>query len=34
MQSFSYYAPTEIIFGKDTEMQVANEIKKYQDFQL
>ena len=29
MQSFSYYAPTEIIFGKDTEMQVADEIKKY-----
>lgn len=29
MQNFVYYAPTEIVFGKDTEKQVALQIKKW-----
>lgn len=29
MESFNYYAPTEIIFGKGVEKEVATNIKKY-----
>ena len=29
MQKFSYYAPTEVVFGKETELEVRNLIKKY-----
>lgn len=29
MQSFVYYAPTEIVFGKDTEIQTAQKIKRW-----
>ncbi len=29
MQNFVYYAPTEIIFGKDTEKRVAEAVKKW-----
>lgn len=29
MNNFKYYTPTEVVFGKDTEMQVADLIKKY-----
>lgn len=29
MQNFMYYSPTEIIFGKDTELQTAKEIKRW-----
>ena len=29
MQNFVYWAPTEVIFGKDTELQVASAIKKF-----
>lgn len=29
MQNFVYYAPTEILFGKDTEMQTAQKIKRW-----
>lgn len=29
MQSFTYYAPTEVVFGKGTERRVADEIKKW-----
>ena len=29
MQSFSFYSPTEVVFGRDAEMQTAREIKKY-----
>ena len=29
MNSFTYYSPTEVIFGKDTELQVAAEVKKH-----
>ncbi len=29
MQNFVYWAPTEVIFGKDTELQVGASIKKF-----
>ncbi len=29
MQSFTYWSPTEVVFGKDTENQVAEYVKKY-----
>ena len=29
MQNFVYYAPTEIIFGKNTELKVADAVKKW-----
>jgi alcohol dehydrogenase YqhD (iron-dependent ADH family) len=29
LQSFNFYLPTEVIFGKDTELTVAEEIRKY-----
>ncbi|MBE6828786.1 MAG: iron-containing alcohol dehydrogenase [Ruminococcaceae bacterium] len=29
MQSFTFYSPTEVIFGKDSELQAADEIKKH-----
>lgn len=29
MQSFEYYSPTEVIFGRETELKAAGEIKKY-----
>lgn len=29
MQNFMYYSPTEIMFGKDTELKTAAEIKKW-----
>lgn len=29
MQNFTYWSPTEVIFGKDTENQVAAYVKKY-----
>lgn len=29
MNNFTYYSPTRIIFGKDTEMNVGNLIKEY-----
>lgn len=29
MNSFMYYSPTEILFGKDTELKTAEEIKKF-----
>lgn len=29
MQSFSFYSPTEVVFGKDAELKTADEIKKY-----
>lgn len=29
MQNFIYYAPTEIVFGRDTEGQTAEKIKRW-----
>lgn len=29
MQNFSYHAPTEVVFGKDTEQQTGSLVKKY-----
>lgn len=29
MQSFIFYSPTEVVFGKDSELKTAQEIKKY-----
>ncbi len=29
MQNFKYYTPTKVVFGKDTELQVANLIKEF-----
>ncbi|MBR6285575.1 MAG: iron-containing alcohol dehydrogenase [Bacteroidaceae bacterium] len=29
MQNFNFYAPTQIVFGRDTENQVASLVKKY-----
>ena len=29
MKDFVYYAPTEVVFGKDSEKQVASLVKKY-----
>ena len=29
MQGFTYYAPTEVVFGKETEEQTGRLIKKY-----
>ena len=29
MQSFTYHMPTEIVFGKEAQLQTAAEIKKY-----
>ena len=29
MQSFTFYSPTEVVFGKDSELKTAQEIKKY-----
>lgn len=29
MNAFTYYSPTEIVFGKDTELQTAAMIRKY-----
>lgn len=29
MQNFQYYAPTQVVFGRDTENQVAELDKKY-----
>jgi len=29
MKNFTFYSPTEVIFGKDTELKVADEIKKH-----
>ena len=29
MFNFNYYTPTKVVFGKDTELQVADLIKEY-----
>jgi len=29
MKHFNYYAPTEVVFGRQSEEQVANLVKKY-----
>lgn len=29
MKDFIYYAPTEVVFGKSSEEQVASLVKKY-----
>ncbi|TQI68158.1 iron-containing alcohol dehydrogenase [Clostridium sp. KNHs216] len=29
MKNFTFYSPTEVIFGKDAELQAADEIKKH-----
>lgn len=29
MQNFQYYAPIQVVFGRDTENQVAELVKKY-----
>ena len=29
MHNFTYWSPTEVVFGKDTEQQVAHYVKKY-----
>ena len=29
MHAFTYHSPTEIIFGKDTQLQLAQQIRKY-----
>jgi hypothetical protein len=29
MKDFNYYAPTEVVFGKQSEEQVAALVKKY-----
>ena len=29
MQNFQYYAPTQVVFGRDTENQVAELVKKH-----
>ena len=29
MQSFTYLSPTEVVFGKDTQNQTAEYIRKY-----
>ena len=29
MKSFLFYSPTEVVFGKDTELQVSEEVKKF-----
>ncbi|MBQ7988889.1 MAG: iron-containing alcohol dehydrogenase, partial [Bacteroidaceae bacterium] len=29
MKDFCYYAPTEVVFGKESEEQVASLVKKY-----
>ena len=29
MRDFNYYAPTEVVFGKQSEEQVAHLVKKY-----
>ncbi|MDF1495596.1 iron-containing alcohol dehydrogenase [Caproiciproducens sp. CPB-2] len=29
MKNFTFYSPTEVIFGKDTELQASDEIKKH-----
>ncbi len=29
MQKFIYYAPTEVVFGKDTEKEAGTLVKKY-----
>ena len=29
MKDFNYYAPTEVVFGKESEEQVAQLVKKY-----
>lgn len=29
MKNFNYYAPTQVVFGRNTETQVAELIKKY-----
>ena len=29
MQAFTYHCPTEIVFGKDTQLQLAEQIRKY-----
>ena len=29
MHNFTYWSPTEVVFGKDTENQTAAYVKKY-----
>ena len=29
MQSFSYYCPTKVLFGKDSEQQVAQQVQEF-----
>ena len=29
MQNFNYYAPTQVVFGRNTENQLASLVKKY-----
>ena len=29
MRNFTFYSPTEVVFGRDTEKQVGNLLKKY-----
>ena len=29
MRDFNYYAPTEVVFGEESEEQVARLVKKY-----
>ena len=29
MFNFNYYTPTEVVFGKDTELQAGKMVKKY-----
>lgn len=32
MQNFQYYAPTQVVFGRDTENQVAELVKEAEFF--
>lgn len=29
MKNFTFYSPTEVVFGKDTELRTSEEVKKY-----
>ena len=29
MHAFTYHCPTEIVFGKDTQLKLAEQIRKY-----
>lgn len=34
MQNFQYYAPTQVVFGRDTENQVAELVKNMVEAQF